>query len=70
MDHSIEVAKHYEIMRDELLRPSVLYQHRIKISKDGDMYCVFIGSNLQEGVAGFGKTLQSAMNDFDTNISR
>ncbi len=28
----------------------------IKIYKDGDMWCAFIGDNIQEGDAGFGKT--------------
>jgi hypothetical protein len=68
-DNSIEVAKHYEIMREELLRPSVKYQIALNISKDGDKYCVLLGQNLVEGVAGFGDTLHKAMNDFDTRFS-
>lgn len=65
MDNSIEYARHLEIMRQELLAPSVRYQNILKISKDGDQYCVLLGKNLQEGIAGFGSTMRSAMNEFD-----
>ena len=68
MDNSIEYARHLSIIREEILRPSVLYQKSLKISVDGDEYCVLLGENLVEGMAGFGKTLHKAMNDFDTNF--
>ena len=35
------------------------------LSADGDMWCALYGENLQEGVAGFGKTPQEAMAAFD-----
>jgi hypothetical protein len=41
------------------MRPSVFI--------DGDKWCVLYGSNLQEGVAGFGLSPNQAMIDFDKN---
>lgn len=43
--------------------PSVLY--RPKLSIDGDTWCALYGDNLQDGVAGFGKSPKDAMHDFD-----
>jgi hypothetical protein len=43
--------------------PSVLY--RPKLMADGDMWFALYGDNLQEGVAGFGKTPAEAMYAFD-----
>ncbi|MET3790694.1 hypothetical protein [Aquamicrobium terrae] len=34
---------------------------------DGNMWCALYGENLQEGVAGFGKTPERAVADFDKN---
>ena len=64
-DNSIEYSQHLQIIRDEMLRPSVMYQQSLKISRDGDKYCVLMGENLQNGVAGFGDTLLKALHDFD-----
>ena len=33
----------------------------VKISKDGDEWCALVGENLQEGIAGFGKTPAGAL---------
>jgi hypothetical protein len=46
-------------------RPCVLFSP--KIYMDGKEWCVLYGENLQDGVAGFGKSPQEAMNDFDIN---
>jgi hypothetical protein len=35
-----------------------------KLSKDGDQFCFLYGENLQEGIAGFGKTPMEAASDF------
>lgn len=70
MDNSIEYSQHLQLLRQELLRPSVLYQQSLKISRDGDKYCVLMGENLQEGIAGFGDTLLEALHDFDVNIEK
>lgn len=40
---------------------------RPQIFIDGDHWCALYGENLQEGVAGFGKSPAAAMMDFDTN---
>ena len=47
----------------EMARPSVLFNPTL--SADGDMWCALLGENLQEGVAGFGKTPAEAMTAFD-----
>jgi hypothetical protein len=46
-------------------KPSVRY--RPALSVDGNMYCALYGSNLVDGVAGFGETAEKAMADFDKN---
>lgn len=43
--------------------PSVLYRPNVYI--DGDKWCALYGENLQDGVAGFGDSPQTAMSDFD-----
>jgi len=68
MDNSIEYASHLGRLEDVMLSPSVLYQKSLKISLDGNQYCVLMGDNLQEGIAGFGDTLSQAMCDFDKNF--
>ncbi|MGA2159878.1 MAG: hypothetical protein ABSG90_11755 [Dehalococcoidia bacterium] len=47
----------------ELRRPCHLLKPRIFI--DGDMWCALYGENLQDGVAGFGKSPELAYWDFD-----
>ena len=37
---------------------------KIQITKDGDSWCVLLGNNLQEGIAGFGDNLYQALIDF------
>lgn len=49
----------------EIARPSILY--RPTVAPDGDKWCALYGSNLMEGVAGFGDTPDEAMRDFDQN---
>lgn len=48
---------------DAMSRPSVLF--RPTLSADGTSWCVLLGANLQEGVAGFGDTPDEAMRAFD-----
>lgn len=43
--------------------PSAIY--RPAISMDGDQWCALYGENLQDGVAGFGKSPALAMSAFD-----
>lgn len=49
------------------LKPHILYKP--KLSKDGNMWCALYGSNLQEGVSGFGATPELAMKAFDREWS-
>jgi hypothetical protein len=48
-----------------LTRPSVVF--RPILSVDGNQYCAVFGTDLQNGVAGFGDTPEAAMSDFDRN---
>lgn len=41
-----------------------------KLSIDGDQYCWLLGDNLQEGVAGFGKSPYLAALDFNRNFHK
>lgn len=45
--------------------PSAIFKPRLSI--DGDQWCALYGENLQDGVAGFGKSPGDAMHDFDRN---
>ncbi|MBR0946681.1 hypothetical protein, partial [Bradyrhizobium liaoningense] len=45
--------------------PSVLY--RPKLSVDGNQWCALYGENLQDGIAGFGDSVELAMRDFNKN---
>lgn len=47
----------------EALRPFVILNPRI--FPDGDQWCVLLGDDLQEGVAGFGDTPDEASRNFD-----
>lgn len=47
----------------EQSRPCVLMRPTLK--PDGDQWCALHGSDLQEGVAGFGRSPHEAMRDFD-----
>jgi hypothetical protein len=46
-----------------LNEPFTIYRPRM--FKDGDMWCALYGENLQDGVAGFGKTPQAAVEEFN-----
>lgn len=47
----------------ESIRPSVLFRPALSI--DGDQWCALYGANLQDGVAGFGRSPDEAMRAFD-----
>jgi hypothetical protein len=49
----------------ELRRPSMMLKPKLSI--DGNMWCALFGENLQDGVAGFGKSPELAYQDFDAN---
>jgi len=52
----------------ELLRPSYLYKPRLFI--DSGEWCALLGENLQDGIAGFGKSPDEAYKDFDKSWYR
>ena len=47
----------------ELTLPSTIFKPRLFV--DGDKWCALYGENIQDGVAGFGKSPVLAMMDFD-----
>lgn len=47
----------------EQQRPSVIWRPRV--FQDGNQWCALYGSNLMEGVAGFGDSPDAATRDFD-----
>ena len=61
--HVQQAAYEWQIAAGEQQRPCVVFKPNL--SKDGNEWCVLFGSNLQEGVAGFGKTPAEAMLAFD-----
>lgn len=46
-------------------RPFVLM--RPSLSIDGNQWCALYGENLQDGIAGFGESVEKAAADFDRN---
>ncbi len=58
-----EVQIDWQNAGQKYARPSVVFKPKISI--DGNVYCVLLGKNLVEGIAGFGETLAKAMLDFD-----
>ena len=48
---------------ENMERPSALFRPALIL--DGDKWCALYGTNLQDGVAGFGNSPSLAMADFD-----
>lgn len=70
-----DISQSIEILRQDFFnvayeqqRPSTL--HRPSLQIDGNCWCALYGVNLQEGVAGFGKSPALAMDDFDKNWTK
>ena len=61
------VAQEFICAAHEMQRPCVLFKPAISI--DGNQFCVLLGPNLHDGIAGFGDTLRDAMWDFDKNFA-
>lgn len=53
-----------------LRRESWAVIYRLIPYKDGDKWCVLLGANLQEGIAGFGETPEEAIIDFEKAMQR
>lgn len=45
---------------------NILYQ--ISIAKDGNTWCALLGQDLQNGMSGFGETVQQALRDLANKI--
>ncbi len=45
---------------------NIIYQ--VSIAKDGNLWCALIGQNLQDGVSGFGESVQEALRDLANRI--
>ena len=59
----LNVAYQAEDAESKRNLPSILLRPRLSI--DGDLWCALYGENLQDGVAGFGKSPADAFHDFD-----
>ena len=58
-----QVAYEWQISASEQTRPCVVFKPTL--SRDGNQWCALFGTNLHDGVAGFGKTPAEAMYAFD-----
>ena len=45
---------------------NIIYQ--ISIAKDGNSWCALLGQDLQNGISGFGETVQQALRDLANKI--
>lgn len=58
-DHELKLHNLWPI---EMFKP--------KLSADGDQWCFLLGDNLQEGIAGFGDTVEEAAHAFSRAVMR
>jgi hypothetical protein len=58
--------EHSFINRYKVSLNNILYQ--INIGVDGDSWCALIGSNVQDGIAGFGYSIHEALHNLADNI--
>ena len=61
------IANEKEKEEKRLSLEEELKRQTIKISKDGDKYCVLYGENIQVGIVGFGDTVENAITEFCKN---
>jgi hypothetical protein len=59
------VMERFSMAAQDMARPSV--QYRPALAPDGNQWCALYGTNLMEGVSGFGDSPADAMADFDKN---
>lgn len=57
------IQQEFMIAAGEMARPSVVYKPTL--AQDGDQWCALLGSNIAEGVVGFGPSPDEAMREFD-----
>ena len=65
MDYETLTAESKHAAAIEAQEMTLIATLRPRIFIDGDMWCVLWGENLQDGVAGFGKTPRLAVYDFN-----
>jgi len=58
-----QIRDAYVDTAEELKRPSVMFKPSLE--RDGNLWSALYGSNIQEGVCGFGESPALAMADFD-----
>ncbi len=64
ISHAVEMVKQeFFFVLSQHQRPSILMRPTLSI--DGDQWCALYGDDLQKGVAGFGKSPDEAMENFD-----
>ncbi len=62
------IKREYTESAEEKRRPSILLRPKIFI--DGNQWCALYGENLQDGVAGFGDSPETAFWDFDVQFRK
>lgn len=62
-EQQLNLSMDMKLICEQQMRPSTIYKP--KVFPDGDAWCALYGENIQEGVAGFGKSPALAMQDFD-----
>ena len=71
IDHKITIQHqeelNYIIMKQEMHYMSVF---NLKPVKEGSVWMVLLGDNIQEGICGFGETPLKAVLDFNTNFTQ
>lgn len=67
LSHEISLATYeFKLSANAMRDPSVLLRPKLFI--DGDMWCALYGENIQDGVAGFGKSPSEALEDFNLQM--
>lgn len=59
------IANAQDLAFEAMQRRRISFIFRPALSLDGDQWCALFGDNLQNGVAGFGKSPDLAYKDFD-----
>lgn len=71
--YTFSCPDHIEDLKEDGKKNEVLYPNitkEIKFGVDGDQVCVLWGPNLQEGISGFGTTLEDALKNFAGDLAR
>jgi len=59
----------YKQMREFYMTIRIKLPATITLDRDGDQFFFLLGSNIQEGVAGFGCTVDEALQEFRSNLA-